>query len=220
MNDPGQSARRIDDAADIRRWIAASGKHVIEFAGFGEFGYDDPGTVERVVRRVLAPWPADRVMVACSTLLRAGGQDGIAGVYPVAGQLGFETVGIHPSVALASAATHPVSPHCQRAFFVEDASWGGFVEGTRDPSPSLRLILEVSDELVVVGGGKHAADELEAFVAHGKSVTYVPALMNRRVTDEWCRRTGSRIVDYRGAAFAVWMSQPPGRIQPSHITSP
>jgi hypothetical protein len=210
VNDGGGGTPRIDSAADIRRFFSASGKHVIEFAGFGELGYDEPGIVEHVARQVLAPWPPDGVIVACSTLLRAGGQDGIAGVYPVARQLGIETAGLHPSIALGCATTHPVSPFCQRAFFVEDASWGGFVEGTRELSASLRVLLDVSDELVLIGGGKHAADELQAFLAHGKPVRYFPAAMNRAVTDEWCRRAGVSIVDYRGAAHAVWLSRGEG----------
>jgi hypothetical protein len=214
VTEGGLNAVRIHDAIAVREFFRRSGKHVIEFAGFGELGYDEPGIVEQVARRVLEPWQADDVLVACSTLLRVGGQDGVAGVYPVARRLGIETVGIHPSVALGFSATHPVSPWCQHAFFVEDASWGGFVEGTRELSPSLRLLIEVSDELVVIGGGKHAADELQAFQAHGKRVSYFPARMNRGVTDEWCRRAGTTIVDYRGAAHAIWTSLAGGRDEP------
>jgi hypothetical protein len=208
------SAPRIHSAIEVREFFRASGKHVIEFAGFGELGYDEPGIVEQVARQVLEPWPADRVLVACSTLLRVSGQDGIASVHPIARRLGIETVGIHPSVALGFLATHPVSPYCQRTFFVEDRSWGGFVEGTREPSPSLRLLIEVSDELVVIGGGKHAADELQAFQAHGKPVSYFPANMNRDVTDDWCRRAGAGIADYRGAAHAMWTSLAGARNKP------
>jgi len=39
-------------------------------------------------------------MVLCGTLLRIDGLDGIAEVYVIAKELGFETAGIHPSVAM------------------------------------------------------------------------------------------------------------------------
>jgi hypothetical protein len=62
----------------------------------------------------------------------------------------------------------------------------------------------------VIGGGKHAADELGAFCERGKKVSYFPAEMNRRSAMEWCSRTGVEIGDLRGAAFAVWRSLAPG----------
>jgi hypothetical protein len=199
----GTRARATPDD-EIRRFFAADGRHVIVFAGFGELGYEDDGIVERVARQVLAPWDRDRALVASGTLLRAGGQDGIAAVFAAAKALGFATAGIHPSVALEHARTHRPSPFCDHVFYVGDRTWGGFVAGSREPSPTLRLVLDVAGELVVIGGGKHAADELAAFLSHGRRVRYFEAEMNRRATDDWCRRAGARIEDYRGAAHRVW----------------
>ena len=139
------------------------------------------------------------------TLLRVGGQDGIARVLRIASTLGIETTGIHPGVALDFATTHRVSPDTGTAFFVEDTSWGGFLDGRR-LSPTLAVLLDVSDELVVIGGGKHAADELEAFWERRKPVRYLPAEMNRRATMEWCARSGVEISDFRGAAHAAWLA--------------
>jgi hypothetical protein len=187
----------------IRRFFAGRRKHVIAFAGFGELGYEDPGIVDRVVRGVLEPWKRDQVLVTSGTLRRANGHDGIAEVYEIAQRLGFETAGIHPSVALDFAETHYVSAACEHVFWVDDPSWGGY-SGNKDLSPTLRAVLDVADELVVIGGGKHAADELEAFLAHGKKVRYFAAEMNHEFTDGWCHRSGVRITDYRGAAHSVW----------------
>ena len=195
---------RTMSRARIRAYFRSRGKYVISFAGFGELGYQDPGIVERSIKEVLAPWPPGNVLVNSGTLLRQDGEDGIALVYSLAKELGIETSGIHPGVALEFADTHRVSPLCDQAFFVEDRSWGGFLDGEESLSPTLGLILEVSDELVVIGGGKHAADELAAFARHGKRVRYFPAEMNHRVTREWCRRGGADITDFRGAAHQVW----------------
>jgi hypothetical protein len=88
-------------------------------------------------------------------------------------------------------------------FFVDDATWGGLLPGSI-VSPTLSVILDVTDDLVVVGGGKHAADELLAFTRQRKAVRYFPAEMNRRVSEEWSLRSGVVIDSVQGAAFHVW----------------
>jgi hypothetical protein len=199
----------LNTAQEIRHFFAARGKHVVSFAGFGELGYEEEGIVERIVPEVVRGRKPGELIINCGTLLRAGGQDGIARAYKVAKSLGIETSGIHPGVALDFSETHYLSPYEDHAFFVEDVTWGGFLEEDQ-PSPTLQVILDVSHELVVIGGGKHAADELGAFCERGKKVSYFPAEMNRRSAMEWCSRTGVEIGDLRGAAFAVWRSLAPG----------
>lgn len=64
--------------------------------------------------------------------------------------------------------------------------------------------LDVSDEIVVIGGGWHAAHELKAFFDRGKRVRYVPAVMNRDAARNWCRRAGIETLDPCGAALETW----------------
>jgi len=206
---PTAAPSRLSTPREIRHFFAARGKHVVSFAGFGELGYEEDGIVERIVPEVVRGRTPGELIMNCGTLLRAGGQDGIARAYTVAKSLGIETTGIHPGVALDFAETHHVSPYEDSVFFVDDATWGGFLDEHR-VSPTLQVILDVSHELVVIGGGKHAADELRAFHERGKKVSYFPAEMNERTTMEWCTRAGVEIGDRRGAAFAVWRSLVPG----------
>ena len=60
-------------------------------------------------------------------------------------------------------------------FFVKDASWGGFIEGTERLSPTSTAMVEVSDRLVAIGGGDVARDELIAAKRAGKDVRFIPA---------------------------------------------
>lgn len=191
----------------VRRFFASRGKHVLSFAGFGELGYEQAGIVERVAEDALGRLPRESVIVQCGTLLRVGGEDGIAGVFAVARRLGIETAGIHPGVSLEFASTHCVSPFEDTAFFVDDDVWGGFVDRGGRPSPTLALILEVSDELLAIGGGKHAADELRAFWRAGKPARYVPAEMNHRAVRDWCARADIDLPDVRGAAYEAWLER-------------
>src|SRR5947208_2938872 len=142
----------VESATAIRNFFTSRHKHVVYFAGYGELGYELEERVRSVASEVLQGWSAASVLVHAGTLLRVGGHDGIAQVYPVARRLGIETTGIHPSVAMAHGDTHRVSPYCDHVFFVEDVTWGGFLEGTDVPSPTLRLHLDVSDEIVVIAG--------------------------------------------------------------------
>lgn len=153
---------------------------------------------------VLAEWSPAEVVVHSGTLLRVGGHAGIAEVFTVARELGITTTGIHPTVAKDFGDTHRVSPDCSHVFFVEDATWGGMLAGSQELSPTLRVHLDVSDELVVIGGGKHAADELAAFASRGIRTRYFAAEMNHATTLDWSARAGADIRDLRGAAHGVW----------------
>ncbi len=197
---------RVEPDDKIRQFFAGLGKHVLYFAGYGELGYEEEGRVRRIARQVLGQWPPSEVVAHTGTLLRVGGHDGIAEVYAVARELGVETTGIHPSVAMDFAETHRVSPYCDHVFFVADKTWGGLLAGSGQPSRTLRLHLEVSDELVVIGGGMHAAGELEAFVSSGKRVRFYPADMNHATTRRWTESAGAEIQDMRGAAHLRWLS--------------
>lgn len=195
---------KVEAASSIRRFIASLNKHVIYFAGYGELGYEEEGSVRSVALQVLSEWVTDKVLVHSGTLMRLGGQDGIAEVYRVARELGIETTGIHPSISMEFADTHRVSPDCDHVFFVEDKTWGGFLDDCGQLSPTLDLHLKVSDELIVIGGGKHAADELRAFINCGKPARYYPADMNYATTLQWAKGAGLTIADFRGAARSVW----------------
>jgi hypothetical protein len=93
-----------------------------------------------------------------------------------------------------------------RTFFVDDVTWGG-ADDAGVPSNTLQVLLAVSDEFIVFGGGHHTAHELRAFLKAGKPVRFHEAPMHRLTTERWCRDSGARIGDHRGAAFHVWRSQ-------------
>jgi hypothetical protein len=190
--------------ASVTDFFHRQGKRVIYFAGYSELGYQETGCVRRITRDVLSDLDASSVLVLCCSLLRVNGQDGIAEVYHIAKELEFETVGIHPSVARCHGDTHRVSPYCDHVFFVSDDTWGGYLAETDIPSRTLSLQLAVSDEMVIIGGGKHAADEMRAFFAAQKKVHYFPADMNLAVSRRWCAQIGVDLIDQRGAAHHAW----------------
>jgi hypothetical protein len=171
---------------EVVRGLRTGRKRVVTFAGYGELGYQDEPSLERATASVLRSFDPATTIVNTGTLLTEGFKAGIAAIYPVARGLGFETVGIHPSIALVHPKRHALAQAVNRVYFVGDPTWGGFLPGTRQLSQTLRTLLEASDELVAIGGGEHTAQEIEAFLAHGKPVRFFAAEMHRETTRLWC----------------------------------
>lgn len=186
--------------------VRALGKTVVTFGGFGELGYDDEAQVLQRCHVELDRHDPARTLVATGTLVTEGFRTGIAMVYALAKARGFDTVGIHPSVALHHPKRHAIAPGVDRIYFVDDGTWGGADENGA-PSNTLQVLLALSDEFIVFGGGHHTAHELLAFLQAGKPVRFHDAPMHRHTTDRWCRDSGVHIGDYRGAASRVWRSR-------------
>ena len=104
----------------------------------------------------------------------------------------------------SSARNSTISPACDEVFFVEDDSWGGFIDGTEQLSPTSFAIVAVSDEIVGIGGGAVGRDEMIAARRQGKDVTFYPADMDHeRALEKAARRGDPAPTDFRGAAHAA-----------------
>jgi len=193
----------VSTREEIVREVRRENKYVLYLAGYAELGYEQRERADKLISDLLRDFSPAEALVLGGTLLRTGGQEGIACAYRIARAHGFETAGLHSSIAMKFHDTHRVSPLCQNSFFVRDQRWGGLTDDGRY-SPTLALLLELSDEMVAIGGGWHTADELTAFACERKKIRYFPAEMNHRAADEWCEREGIPTLDYRGAALEVW----------------
>lgn len=183
--------------AALRRQVSALEKRVLTFAGYSGAGYEDPDVLEHEVRRVLAAHdPADTVVNVGAT------EVGIGCVYEIAKELGFDTIGIVSSQALAY--PDEISRYCDEVYFVQDASWGGIDAATGRLSPTSQAIVDVSDVFVSIGGGAVAADEFRAMRERGKRVEFIAADMNHQKAIEKAREKGKpEPTDFRGEVFLV-----------------
>lgn len=188
--------------------VRAGGKRVVTFAGFGELGYQNESSLLDLCRMELGRHEPETTLVNTGTLITAGFRPGIALVYGVARELGFETSGVHPSVALGGGA-HTLSADVDRSYFVSDDTWGGLLSDGR-PSPTLEALLAATDELIAIGGGEHTAQEIAAFLERGKQVRFHPAEMHHDTSRDWFARRGVSICDFAGAAQRAWQSRQRG----------
>lgn len=190
--------KRASTPADIRAFFADQQKTVLTFSGFSGAGYEEPDQLLAIAADILDG--AD----PATTIINAGATpDGIGAIYELAKRRGFMTTGIVSTEALKHDVA--VSPFVDRIFFVEDPTWGGFLEGTEQLSPTSETMVAVCDLIVAIGGGGIARDELLVAKRQGKSITFIPVDMNHARAVKKARKKGlSEPTDFRGAAAALF----------------
>jgi len=179
-------------------------RRVVTFLGYGELGYEDPGAFQTIARREIAAFDSQEVVINAATLVTFGFAHGIADIYEIARSQGFRTSGVYPSVSLGSAESHGLSGFVEDIYFIEDQTWGGYLEGSALASPTLTALTSVTDEVVAIGGGEHTAQEIQEFVKCGIPVRYYALEMNRAISSRWHQQRGGELPDYLGRAYRFW----------------
>ncbi len=178
----------------IQQFFKDQGKYVVTFLGFSGAGYEHADSMLLLADRVLDSYnPAYTVVNIGAT------PEGIGAIYPLAKRKGFYTTGIVSSQALEYAV--PLSDAVDQPFFVRDSLWGGQVPGKEKLSPTSRLMVAVSDELIAIGGGEVARDELLAAQQLGKKTQFFPLDFNHETAKAKARKKGeTEPEDFRGEA--------------------
>ena len=190
---------KTSTSEEIKAFFQGKGKAVLTFVGYSGAGYQDPSAMLARAERILQKLDPKK------TIINIGATpEGIGGVYEIARKKGFVTTGIVSTQAKEAKVT--VSPFVDYVFYVEDPTWGGYLNGTSRLSPTSEAMVENSNIIVGIGGGEVARDELLAAKRSGKQVRFFPADMNHRQALETARRKGLPLpTDFRGAARAAWI---------------
>ena len=182
--------------AQVRSFFADQGKRVLTFLGYSAAGYQRRAAMLDQASRVLDGFePA-------ATIVNIGATpDGIGAVYEIASKQGFMTTGI---VSTQARDNEVELARCvDVVFYVRDATWGGYLPGGEQLSPTSEAMVLSSDILVAIGGGAVARDELMAARKLGKQVRFIPAEMDHEIAREKARRQGRPVpTDFGGAAGA------------------
>jgi hypothetical protein len=194
------AAPQVHEASpdDVLAYVRRRGMAVLTFAGYSAAGYEDEAAMLAQAAAVLARHDPH------TTLVNIGATaDGIGAVYTLARARGFETLGIVSSRARDEGVA--LAPAVDQVFFVRDAGWGGIDAATGRLSPTSAAIVAASDEIVGIGGGDIARDEMRAARAAGKPVTFIAADMNHRIaSDKAAARGAPPPTDFRGSAHAAF----------------
>jgi hypothetical protein len=170
-------------------------KTVLTFVGYSGAGYEHPDRVRKCVVRVLAHYNP------LTTIVNVGvTSDGIGRAYRWAKKRGFVTAGIVSTAVLKLGA--PISRDCDHPFAVKDSSFGGYVHGRL--SPVSRAMVVVSDEMIAIGGGEVARDELIEMKKRSKPIRFIRAEMNHARAMANCHAKGlpaPTSADLKGNAY-------------------
>lgn len=180
--------------AEILDFVKDKGLAVLTFVGYSGAGYEDPTAMLAHAAAVLAGHDPARTLVNVGAT-----EQGIGAVYALAHERGFATMGIVSTLARDEQV--PLSPCVDWVFFVPDTSWGGWLDKPGQLSPTSAAIVEVSDELVGIGGGAVAAAELSTAKRAGKPVRFFAADMNHAHARRQALDRGQPApTDFRGEA--------------------
>lgn len=183
---------------EIRAYFSGTGKSVLTFAGYSGSGYENEAAMLAAADRVLDDFDPKKTIVNIGAT-----QEGIGAVYSLAKRRGFATTGIVSTQAKQY--DTPLSPQVDRVFYVEDSTWGGYLQGSRELSPTSRAMVEASDIMVAIGGGDVARDEMLEGKRLGKDVRFIPADMNHgKALDAAARKGLPAPSDFRGAVHRVF----------------
>ena len=178
----------------IGAWLHERGLQVLTFVGYSGAGYENPDAMLAAAGQVL-----DRHDPARTVVNIGATEAGIGAVYALARQRGFRTMGIVST--LAREAGEPLSPCVDQVFFVRDTQWGGRLPGSTRLSPTSAAIVAHSAEIVAIGGGDIARDELRGARAAGLPVSFIAADMNHALARDKARAKGEpEPTDFGGTA--------------------
>lgn len=189
-------AMQAADSSYALEAIRGSGLRVVTFCGFSGNGYEDPIAVERIVREQL-----DRFAPQTTAICAGATAEGIGMVYSIAKQKRFRTIGIVSSLAEAEGIA--MSNDVDVVYVVKDDTWGG-LQGTR-LSPTSEAMVEASNEMIGIGGGAIARDELEEARRRGKPISFFSAEMNHTLAIEKARKASKPPPDdFHGEAHVLF----------------
>ncbi len=183
---------------DIKAFFKGTGKTVLTFVGYSGAGYEDDVLLRKHAEVILGEFDPAKTIVNIGAT-----PEGIGAIYEMAKRKGFMTTGIVSSQARGH--NVKLSPFVDHVFYVEDTTWGGFVGGTKELSPTSKAMVENSDIIVGIGGGEVARDELISAKRLGKKVRFIPADMNHQKARNSARKKQQpEPSDFRGAANAAF----------------
>jgi len=153
----------------LRAWLRRDGRLVLTFSGYSASSYQNPQAMLAAADKALGQFDP-----RCTRVNGGATAAGIGAVYALARRRGFATMGVVSTLARES--DEPLSPFVDQVFFIRDATWGGWLPGSRRLSPASTAMLAATDVLVRIGGGSVARAEWARARRAGIDCTFVPAL--------------------------------------------
>ncbi|BBH53107.1 hypothetical protein [Fluviispira sanaruensis] len=165
------------NANEAIQFINKQKKFIITFIGFSGAGYEDKNEMLAYARKELKEHLEHHGLE--NTIVSIGATaEGIGEVYPLAKEMGFNTLGIVSSEAKKY--NVPLSISADIVIYVTDSYWGGFLpEKQNTLSPTSQIVVNTADKVIAIGGGAVGRDEMLSSIQSGKNWSFYFAEMNR-----------------------------------------
>ena len=190
---------RVPDAATASAKLRRQGRTVVTFVGFSGAGYEDRPAVDHAIENILAALNPESVLVCAGAT-----PEGIGTVYRIAKERKrpFETLGIVSSIAEKERSEF--SRDVDAIYVIADETWGG-LDADGHLSPTSAGMVGAANQIISIGGGEIARDEISAAIALGKPVTFVPADMNHSAALKKARDKNESVPnDFRGSVHILF----------------
>lgn len=184
-------------ADEIIQLVRSFDKKIFTLFGYSALGYEDTTRLEEAVRRDLEDLSRDEYIISIGAT-----EEGIGGMYRVAKEMGFKTIGIVSTQALSYSGNF--SEHVDSIYIVNDDYWGGMVPGTNKVAETTKTFLGTSDFISAYGGGKNTAVTLTLAKDLGIKTSFKEFDMNHAMADKAFDKKPS---DYKGEAYHVLLQQ-------------
>ncbi len=182
----------VQEAIDYIESIRGSRK-IITFLGFSGTGYEEASSVRQVIEQILEEYDPEKVVINAGAT-----EEGIGMVYEIAHGRKFQTMGVVSTQAKVYEV--PISPYLDHAIYIEDQRWGGILGKGKELSPTSQVMVEISDNIYAIGGGKIARAEYQAAQILRKQVQFISAEMNHQKAIDKAKNKGQGApTDFRGA---------------------
>lgn len=163
--------------SEIAKFFENEQKTVVTFVGYSGAEYENKTEMLERASNILDEFDPSKALVNIGAT-----PEGIGAIYNLAKKKKFITTGIVSTQAKEYDAK--LSDCVDYVFYVEDATWGGFLANGDRLSPTSKAMVENSDVMIGFGGGEVARDELVAAKRSGKAVRFIPADMNHHKARE------------------------------------
>ena len=194
MGNPTMQNTKVSTPIEISAFFEKQNKVVLTFIGYSDAGYEDPEAVLRLARSILKDFNPDKTIINIGAT-----KQGIGAVYQLSKDMGFITTGIVS--VLARENNVDFSLFVDHIFLVEDDTWGGLSKETGELSPTSSAMVNASDVIVGIGGGKIGGEEMVTAKQQGKPVRFFPADMNHHHAIEKATQKGLPVpTEFGGAA--------------------
>ncbi|KAB8033529.1 hypothetical protein [Fluviispira multicolorata] len=185
-----QKILHFNSAREALNFFKNNHKKVLTFIGYSSAEYENENAMLDIAQKILLQEDPKHTLISIGAT-----PEGIGKVYSLAKEMNFETIGIVSSQAENDQVK--TSPLSDTVVYIKDNLWGGYLPNTQILSPTSDVVVNLSDKIIVIGGGGVGRDEMLYSYKIKKDIIFFPADLNHKIS----KSKNPQSNDYSGDAY-------------------